>query len=125
MVIFMPIPKKIEHKFEINPLACGQAVLCMLSGLGFDEVFAMVKTEKETTLKDMKNALKQLNIGIKNERKEANSISDLPEVSLLSLETPKCWHWSLYFKGKVYDPEFGILDDFPNCKRKYYWELFN
>lgn len=121
----MPIPKKIEHKFEINPLACGQAVLCMLSGLGFDEIFDMVKTEKETTLKDMKNALKQLNIGIKNERKEANSISDLPEVSLLSLETPKCWHWSLYFKGKVYDPEFGILDDFPNCKRKYYWELFN
>ncbi|MBQ9354684.1 MAG: hypothetical protein IJT84_03255 [Clostridia bacterium] len=121
----MPIPKKIEHKFEINPLACGQAVLCMLSGLDFDEIFAMVKTEKETTLKDMKNALKQLNIGIKNERKEANSISDLPEVSLLSLETPKCWHWSLYFKGKVYDPEFGILDNFPNCKRKYYWELFN
>ncbi|MCQ2454811.1 MAG: hypothetical protein MJ090_01515 [Clostridia bacterium] len=121
----MPIVKEVTHKFEINPLACGQAVLSMLSGLDFGDIFKIVKTEKETTLKDMKNALEFLEIKIGNERKEAESISDLPNIALLSLETPKCWHWSLFFKGKIYDPEFGILDDFPPSRRKYFWELFD
>ena len=50
-------------------------------------------------------------------------IADLPDIALLSLETPKCWHWSLYASGKVYDPEYGVLDDFPVSNRKYYWEI--
>ena len=43
---------------------------------------------------------------------------------LLSLETPRCWHWSLYADGTFYDPEHGILSDFPQSDRKFYWEIF-
>ena len=42
---------------------------------------------------------------------------------MLSLETPRCWHWSLYAEGTFYDPEHGVSDDFPEAGRKYYWEI--
>ena len=114
----------IKHKYESNPLACGQAVLCMLSGLGFDEIFELVGTERETTLKDMFSAFDALNIGFEKTRQEASDKCDLPDVALLSLETPKCWHWSLYFKGKFYDPEYGVSDDFPPSARRFFWKLY-
>ena len=119
----MPLVDAICHIYEPNPLACGQAVLCMLSGLSYEEIIDIVKTERETTLKDMKNALKTLGISMSENRILANNKGDLPPVALLSLETPKCWHWSLYFKGIFYDPEYGILGDFPPSNRRYYWEI--
>ena len=114
---------QIKHKYEINPLACGQAVICMLSGLDFEQVFNIVGTEKETTLKDMFFAFDKLNIDVEKTRQEAKVKSDLPDIALLSLETPKCWHWSLFFKGKFYDPEYGVLDDFPPSNRRYFWKI--
>lgn len=119
----MPLVEKITHIYEPNPLACGQAVLAMLSGVGVNEIFKLVKTEKETTLKDMKIALDTLGVSYSAERKEVKSKSDLPSVALLSLETPKCWHWSLFFNGMFYDPEYGILNDFPPSNRRYFWEI--
>lgn len=119
----MPLVEKVEHIYEPNPLACGQAVLAMLSGVGVQEIFDLVKTEKETTLKDMKLALTALDIFYKENRVEVRDKKDLPRVALLSLETPKCWHWSLYFDGVFYDPEYGVCDDFPPSNRRYFWEI--
>ncbi len=119
----MPLVDTPRHMFEPNPLACGQAVLCMLSGVSYEEIVKLVKTEKETTLKDMKSSLDTLGISYCDKRIQVESKEDLPPVALLSLETPKCWHWSLYFKGIFYDPEYGILEDFPPSKRRYYWEI--
>ena len=119
----MPLVESVKHIYEPNPLACGQAVLAMLSGEDVKDIFSLVKTEKETTLKDMKNALVSLEIGFKNERVEVSEKSELPRVAMLSLETPKCWHWSLFFDGVFYDPEYGVLDDFPPSNRRYFWEI--
>ncbi len=119
----MPLVESVKHIYEPNSLACGQAVLAMLSGLDVREIFDLVNTEKETTLKDMKMALTALGISYKNERVEVKNKSELPRVAILSLETPKCWHWSLVFDGVFYDPEYGVLDDFPPSNRRYYWEI--
>ncbi len=119
----MPLVENVKHIYEPNSLACGQAVLAMMSGIDVKEIFDIVKTEKETTLKDMKNALKALGISFKEQRIEVKNICDLPRVALLSLETPKCWHWSLYFDGAFYDPEYGVCDDFPPSNRRYFWEI--
>ncbi len=119
----MPLVESVKHIYEPNPLACGQAVLSMLSGLDVFEIFELVNTEKETTLKDMKMALNSLGISFKENRVEVKNKCDLPRVALLSLETPKCWHWSLFFDGKFYDPEYGVCDDFPPSNRRYYWEI--
>ena len=32
----------------------------------------------------------------------------------------KAWN---RFKGKFLDPEHGVLDDFPQSERKYYWKI--
>lgn len=121
--VTMPLVKNVEHIYEPNPLACGQATLAMLSGVCVQEIFDLVKTEKETTLKDMKAALAALGISYTENRVEVRDKKDLPRVALLSLETPKCWHWSLFFDDKFYDPEYGVLDDFPPSNRRYFWEI--
>lgn len=119
----MPLVEKVEHIFEPNPLACGQAVLAMLSGESVESVIELVGTERETKLRDMFSALEHYGIEYVRERKEAREKSDLPEICMLSLETPKCWHWSLYFDSIFYDPEYGVLSDFPESRRRYYFEI--
>lgn len=119
----MPISREIKHMFEPTPLQCGQAVLAMLSGESIESIVNMLSNDRETTLKDMKTALKHLQISFIDERKEVKEKSDLPPIAILSLETPRCWHWSLYFKGIFYDPEYGILEDFPPSNRRYFWEI--
>ena len=119
----MPLVEKPIHIFEHNPLACGQAVLAMLTGQDVNEIIKLCGTARETTLADMKRVLKHFSIEFSNERIQINAKSDLPDIAFLSLETPKCWHWSLYFEGLFYDPEFGVLEDFPESNRKYYWQI--
>lgn len=119
----MPLTEKPTHIFEPNPLACGQAVLAMLSDKCVYEIFDIVGTQRETTLLQMKNALEFLGIELGENRIQVKDAKDLPPIALLSLETPKCWHWSLYFKGLFFDPEYGVLEDFPPSERRYYWEI--
>lgn len=119
----MAVVENPKHIYEPTSLQCGQAVLSMLSGKSVEEIVALVGTERETTLKDMKSALIALGIEFENERKQAFDQSDLPQIAMLSLETPHCWHWSLYFKGKFLDPEYGVLESFPPSNRRYYWEI--
>ena len=60
----MPLVESVKHIYEPNPLACGQAVLAMLSGIDVYKIMKLVHTEKETTLKDMKTALTKLLLSI-------------------------------------------------------------
>ena len=110
---------------EPTDLQCGQAVIAMLSGKSVKEVIKLTGTDRETDLRQMLSALDFYGIKYKKERKMAQKKGDLPPVALLSLETPRCWHWSLYFKGKFLDPEHGVLDDFPVANRKFYWEIID
>lgn len=119
----MPLCKKTEYIKEPTPLQCGQAVLAMLSGESVEEIIRLAGTKRETTLKDMFRVLDALGIKYEKERKEVPSKAELPKICILSLETPRCWHWSLYRDGIFYDPEHGVLDDFPQSSRKYYWRI--
>lgn len=119
----MPISNKIKHIYEPDNLQCGQAVIAMLADKTVEEVISIVGTKRETTLNQMFNAFDFYGISYNKERIAANRKEELPSVCLLSLETPRCWHWSLYYKGKFYDPEHGVLDDFPKANRKYFWEI--
>ncbi len=119
----MPLSKNPAHIFEPNPLACGQAVLAMLSDRPVEEIIRLLGTDRETKLMDMFSALEHYGISFDRTKKEAGEKESLPDICILSLETPKCWHWSLYYKGKFYDPEYGLLSDFPPTKRKYYFEI--
>lgn len=115
--------ENIKHIFEPTPLQCGQAVLAMLTNKSVDDIVNACGTEKETTLKQMISVLCDNGITVTCQRTQFFDKSELPDVALLSLETPKCWHWSLYYNGMFYDPEYGLLTDVPPSNRRYFWEL--
>ncbi len=119
----MPIPKTIIHIYEPTPLQCGQAVLAMLTGKSVADIITDCKTDRETKFKDMESILNKYGIFIIGTKTSVTLKDNLPKIALLSLETPKCWHWSLYINGKFYDPEYGLINDFPPSKRRYFWEL--
>ena len=119
----MPIAENIKHIYEPNPLACGQAVLAMLTGVCVQEIISEVGTSRETKLKDMFSCLERHGIKYSPQRVAVEDKNQLPEICILSLETPKCWHWSLYAREKFYDPEYGVLEDFPPSKRRYYFKI--
>ncbi len=108
---------------EPTDLQCGQAVLAMLCECSVDDIVKLLNNDRETTLKEMLFCLERYNIKYIKERRQVNNKSELPKIAILSLETPRCWHWSLYYDGVFYDPEHGIMNDFPDCDRKYYWEI--
>ncbi len=119
----MPVTDKIKHIYEPDDLQCGQAVIAMLADVSIEEVIEVVGTNRETTLSQMFKAFEHYGISCSKERIAENKKENLPSVCLLSLETPRCWHWSLYFHGKFYDPEHGVLENFPVSNRKYYWKI--
>ncbi len=115
--------KEIKYIHEPDDLQCGQAVLAMLTGVSVEKVAGELENERETNLREMRGFLASHGLKMADERKRAESKAELPGVCVLSLETPRCWHWSLYCEGTFYDPEHGVMEDFPECKRKYYWEI--
>lgn len=118
----MTLPE-IKYIHEPTDLQCGQAVLAMVLGKSVDDIIGYLGNDRETNLKEMKTVFRNFGVTISDERISVSDKSELPELCLLSLETPRCWHWSLYCGGTFYDPEHGIMDDFPISERKYYWSL--
>jgi len=119
------MPRALTYIHEPTDLQCGQAVLAMLTGVPVRQVAEELGNDRETNLKEMKSFLNAHGMRVCGERKQAQSKNDLPPLCILSLETPRCWHWSLYCDGVFYDPEHGVMDDFCECERKYYWEIKN
>ncbi len=117
------VPMEIRYIHEPTDLQCGQAVLAMLTGLAVSQVTGELRNECETNLREMKAFLRGHGFRIADDRVPVREKGELPALCLLSLETPRCWHWSLYGGGLFYDPEHGILDDFPESNRRYFWEI--
>lgn len=108
---------------EPTDLQCGQAVLAMATGMQVEAVAEELNNHRETNLKEMRSFLHRHGVWISDERKPVKDRKELPEECVLSLETPRCWHWSFYSKGIFYDPEHGVMKDFPESARRYYWEI--
>ena len=113
----------IEYIHEPTDLQCGQAVLAMVLGKDVAEIADFLGNDRETTLKEMKDTLRHFGVKVSDTRVQVQDKGQLPPLCMLSLETPRCWHWSLYCDGVFYDPEQGIMGDFPESSRRYYWEL--
>lgn len=114
---------QIEYIHEPTDLQCGQAVLAMLTGRTCRDIAQSLGNDRETDLREMKTFIRGSGFEISDERIAVRDKSELPELCLLSLETPRCWHWSLYHSGVFYDPEHGVMDDFPQSSRRYYWSI--
>ena len=114
---------EIKYIHEPDDLQCGQAVLAMVLGMEVSEIVDLLDNDRETTLKEMKQTFERFGVSVGRDRRQARDKGELPALCLLSLETPRCWHWSLYADGVFYDPEHGVMEDFPESRRRYFWEL--
>jgi len=106
---------------------CGQAVVAMLADVSVEEIIFVMQNDKGTATAEIRNALKYYGLKtVTNARLKYTDETRLPECCILSLKLPEYGHWSLYYKGKYYDPEFGVSDKLPeNAILKYYWEIIN
>ena len=114
---------KINYIHEPTDLQCGQAVLAMLIGTSAEAICQILGNDRETNLREMKDTLRNFGFTVSDERVAVQKKDELPPLCMLSLETPRCWHWSLYCNGTFYDPEHGVMEDFPDSNRRYYWKI--
>lgn len=110
----------------------------MLTGVDFDEI---IKRMKGCGAKwCIKETLDYYGIKYKTTAKRFDSSVTFPDLCLLSLTIASnaannnggeydfekgIGHWSLYFKGKFYDPDWGICDECPpQLKINMVWEIY-
>ena len=98
---------KINYIHEPTDLQCGQAVLAMLIGTSAEAICQIIGNDRETNLREMKDTLRNFGFTVSDARVPVKCKHELPPLCMLSLETPRCWHWSLYCDGTFYDPEHG------------------
>lgn len=104
--------ESINYIQQPNSKACGQAVVAMLSGVSIEEVMKVMHTNGSTTIGQIIEALDYYGIKHSESNKRISKKNpNYSEVSILTVHMPEYSHWVLYFKGKFYDPEFGILEE--------------
>jgi hypothetical protein len=91
---------------------CGQACIAMITGKDIKEVIKDMRTDGPTSIGQLIEALDFY--GIKHAEKNVRISKKNPvqsDFSILTLHMNAGYtHWVLYYYGKYYDPEFGLLD---------------
>jgi hypothetical protein len=105
---------------------CGQACIAMLSGYSIDDVIKTMKTKGPTSIGQLTEGLDYY--GIKHAEKNKRISKKNPkysDISILTVHMPEYTHWVLHYRGKFYDPEFGVLDNcHPNGKITSFLEVY-
>lgn len=118
--------QSINYIKEPNSRACGQACVAMLAGVDVEEVIKIMHTKGSTSIGQIIEALDHY--GIKHAERNKRISKKNPhysEVSILTVHMPEYSHWVLYFKGKFYDPEFGVLEEcHPDGKITSYLDIY-
>ncbi len=110
---------------QTTPYLCGQACVAMLADVTIEEVVNVMKTDLGTSKKQISDALKHYGIEHASKLTKADNNSVLPDVCILKVLLPKYGHWVLYYKGKYYDPEFGLLEErYPKERIQSYLEIY-
>lgn len=103
----------MELIMQPNPCACGQACIAMITGKPIEEIITVMKTDGPTSIGQLMEALDYY--GIRHAEKNLRISKKNPKPTnycILTVHMPKYTHWVIYYDGKYYDPEFGLLD---NC----------
>ena len=123
-----PIRKIDKVEIITQPIdgTCGQTVVAMLAGVTIAEVCTtMGCREWQATMGRVISALNYYGI-------DHNDVivytqgepTTLPKCAVLMEKMGRFCHYLLYFDGKYYDPNQGILDDYDLSKLHGYLEIF-
>ncbi len=117
--------KKINYIKQPTEFLCGQACVAMLAGVTVEEVVSVMQNDKGTGKKDIEKALNYYGIEQAKTMKKADNFSVLPKACILKVLLPKYSHWILYYDGKYYDPEFGLMEElYHKARIQSYLEIF-
>ncbi len=119
------IMKKINYIKQPTDYLCGQACVAMLAGVTVEEVVSVMKTDKGTGKKDIEKALNYYGIYQAKTMTKVDNFSVLPKACILKVLLPKYSHWILYYDGKYYDPEFGLMEElYQKARIQSYLEIY-
>ncbi len=97
----------------------------MLAGVTVEDVVSVMNNDKGTGKKDIEKALNHYGITQAKTMTKADNNTVLPKVCILKVLLPKYGHWILYYDGKYYDPEFGLMDElYPKARIQSYLKIF-
>lgn len=117
--------KKIEYIKQPTEYLCGQACVAMLADVTVEDVVSVMQNDKGTGKKDIEKALNYYGIGQAKTMTKADNFSVLPKVCILKVLLPKYSHWILYYDGKYYDPEFGLMEElYHKARIQSYLEIY-
>jgi RimJ/RimL family protein N-acetyltransferase len=122
-----PIRKidNISYIKEPTGYLCGQTSVAMLTGVSVDEVIKVTGTDKGTTKQDLKKALDYYGIRYAPKSTRYDPNIPLPDLCIIRMQLPEYSHWGIYYKGKYFDPEFGVLDECPQQAKIFQvWEIY-
>lgn len=113
---------------------CGQACVAMITGIHVNDIHELMNEWMPIT--DMRHSISYGYFryaldyyGIKHSGKfktiRNKSNLKLPEICIVSLKNQTYGDYVVYFKGKFYDPEYGIGDSCYDGTVKAYWEIFS
>ncbi|MDL2287450.1 hypothetical protein LJB90_02670 [Eubacteriales bacterium OttesenSCG-928-G02] len=115
----------INYVKEPTNAYCGQATIAMITGVSVFEIIKMTEDEEKITKAVLKKVLDYYGINYAKKSIKYDPNKPLPDLCIIKSLLPGYGHWSLYFKGKFYDPEFGVLDKNPeNAKIFQVWEIY-
>jgi hypothetical protein len=119
---------------NITGAYCGQAVISMLTDAPFDEIIELMQNMGRVTKAVLKKVLDVYGISYAPKSTAFDSNLPLPDICIIRMliadntitsDVGKFGHWSLYFKGKYYDPDWGICDKCPpQLKIFQVWEIY-
>lgn len=116
--------KEIRYVKQPNAYWCGQACVAMLAGVPVEEVVSVMGNDKGTGKKDIARALDHYGIRQAKTMTKADNATVLPRACILKVLMPKYGHWVLYYDGKYYDPEFGLMETLhPKARIQFYLEI--
>ena len=124
-----PIRKIDSMEAVIQPHdgLCGQACVAMIAGLTLDEAINIMHCgEWQATMDKIVSALNYFGIDHSEEIIYTNGKDDikLPECCIILEKMGRYSHYLVYYKGKGYDSNLGIIDHYDLTKIKGYMEIY-
>lgn len=117
--------KEIQYIKQPTEYLCGQACVAMIANISVDEVIQVMNNNMATGKKDIEKALEHYGIAQAKTMTKADNGTSLPPACILKVLVSGYNHWILYYHGKYFDPEFGLMDElYRRAKIQSYLELF-
>ena len=106
----------------------------MLTGVDFDEIIKLMKGAS-TSKQHLKKALDYYGIKYAPKSTGYDKNIPLPDICIIRMIyadengvfklKKENGHWGLFFKGKYYDPDYGICEECPSILKIFQvWEIY-